>query len=352
MISLLYHTFIFTALIIFAVLFHLKYITTNFLKVITEIIKMNELNEYDPVKFVENLPPLMDRLGIKSYSYYFFYLDTEYQKTAVHSRNSIKKFVCAPDFTVYVEVSPGKLKWERSYLGILLVETIFLLLKVDVTLYLRSASKALAEFSRINSFLSHDIKNLAQFINIMEHNIGTAVTPEQKDKLLGYMKESAPALKMRADRVLLSLADASKGQVPEKETIVPCDLATNIASIMNLPLECSGSTEGYCLDRKSIIIIFENIIKNFYDKSITEPGIKLKMETVKGKDGLYISFTDNGSAIPNTEKIFEPFHSGKKGGLGIGLYHCRNMANNMNGKIWAENTAEGPRFTLSIKCDE
>jgi len=349
MLDFLYPTLIFSGLIILTVLYYLKRTASNFLLVLTEIIKMNELNEYDPVKFIDNLPQLINKLGIKGYSYYFFFLDTEYQKPFSHTKYSIKKFVYDQDFTVYIEISPGKLRWERSYLGILLVETIFLLLKIDVNLHLRSTNKALSEFSKINTFLSHDIKNLAQFINIMEHNLSESLSDSDKDRLISYLKTTAPSLKMRADRVLYALANNAKEYLPEKDILAPCEIAKNIASILNVNLDCTGEEIELYSERKGLIIIFENIIKNFYDKSISESGISLCFTVQEVDDGVLMSFKDNGSRLSDPEKIFEPFYSEKKGGLGIGLYHCRNIANNMHGTLWAENTPEGPVFNLLIK---
>lgn len=319
MISLVYQTLIISGIIIFIVLFYFRHMAKNFLRVLTEIIKMNELNEYDPVKFIENLPPLMTKLGVKDYSYYIYFLDTEYSRVSNHGKSSIKKFVYAQDFTVYVEISPGKLRLERAYLGILLVETIFLLLKIDVNLNLRSTNKALMEFSKINTFLSHDIKNLAQFINIMEHNLGKASTEAQQIKLFDYLKETAPSLKLRADRVLMSLSESAKDYLPDKKECDPYEIANNIANILNVKIEYSGERHKYLLEKKGLIIIFENIVKNFYDKSINEPGIKLTME-VSDHDGIIdIRLTDNGSHIKNPEKIFEPFYSEKSGGSELGF---------------------------------
>jgi len=352
MIELVYQTLIFSGLIIFAVLFYLKQMVSNFLRVLTEIIKMNEFNEYDPVKFVENLPPLMNKLGIDNYSYYIYFQDTEYQRNSKHKRNSIKKFVCAQDFTVYVEVSPGKLRWEKAYLSVLLVETIFLLLKIDVTLNLKAASKAMSEFNKINTFLTHDIKNLAQFINIMEHNLGQNLSEEKKEKLFGYLKSTAPSLKLRADRVINTLSDNTKEYRPDKEWLRPCEIADNTANILNVDIQCKCKNVEFFGERKGLIIIFENIIKNFYDKSISEPNITLTMELESDNKFLTMKFIDTGSPILNPEKIFEPFYSEKKGGLGIGLYHCRNIANNMQGKMWAENTPQGPAFIIKLKITQ
>jgi len=349
MIEAVYQALILSGLIILGVLYYLRKISKNFLLVVTEIMKMNEINEYDPVKFTENLPPLMDKLGVQSYSYYIMFLDTEYQKTADHKKNSIKKFVCTQEFTVYVEVSPGRLRWERAHLAYLLVDIIFILLKIDVTMNLRATTKALTELGKINTFLTHDIKNLAQFIGIMDHNLSNTKTPEQKDKLFGYLKNTAPSLKMRSDRVLMSLSENAKAYLPEKEYVNPYNTAANIARILGADLEYKDDGIEYLLEKKGIIVIFENIIKNFYDKSITQPGIKLKMAVDAENEHITISFTDSGSKIVNTEQIFEPFFSEKKGGLGIGLYHCRNIVKNMHGKMWAENRPEGPAFLIKLK---
>lgn len=348
MLNILYPSLIFAGIIILAVVFYLRQSTTSFLRVLTEIITMNEMNEYDPVKFVNNLPPLMEKLGVEAYSYYFFYLDTEQSKPDEHSKGSIKKFVCDNDFTVYVEISPGKLRREKSYLGNLLVETIFLIIKIDVNLNIRANTKALADVSKINTFLTHDIKNLAQFIGIMEHNLSENLDNEKKDRLIEYLRTTAPSLKMRSDRVLLALEKSASAFMPELDDVNPYDIAKGIADILNVHIVCEDKDVTIRTDRKRLIIIFENIIKNFYDKSVYENGIKLTMYVLRSGQDVTVIFADNGSPISNVEKIFEPFYSEKSNGLGIGLYHCRNIVNGMNGKLVAENTNEGPRFILNL----
>lgn len=183
----------------------------------------------------------------------------------------------------------------------------------------------------------------------MQHNLSGNLTSNDKERLIRYMKSSAPTIKMRADRVLSTITENTKDFMTEDEVVTPCLIARNIASIMNVPIQCNGEEEEISTDRKSLIIIFENLIKNFYDKSINEPGIKLTVSISKSEEYFTISFSDTGSMIPNTERIFEPFFSDKKGGLGIGLYHCRSIASNISGKLWAENSAEGPTFVLQLK---
>ncbi|MCB0514111.1 MAG: ATP-binding protein, partial [Bacteroidetes bacterium] len=52
-----------------------------------------------------------------------------------------------------------------------------------------------------------------------------------------------------------------------------------------------------------------------------------------------LSFKDNGEGIPKDkhEKIFEPNFTTKTSGTGLGLAICRNIIDNINGKIWLES---------------
>jgi C4-dicarboxylate-specific signal transduction histidine kinase len=60
-------------------------------------------------------------------------------------------------------------------------------------------------------------------------------------------------------------------------------------------------------------------------------------------NGVIISFADSGKGIPDDkiEEIFEPFHTTKSKGLGLGLSISKLIIDAHNGKIWAENKSDG-----------
>ena len=66
------------------------------------------------------------------------------------------------------------------------------------------------------------------------------------------------------------------------------------------------------------------------------------------------SVADCGCGIPagDTERIFQPFVTTKKQGLGLGLAICRSIIEAHGGRLWAENAAHGCgavlRFTARI----
>ena len=68
-----------------------------------------------------------------------------------------------------------------------------------------------------------------------------------------------------------------------------------------------------------------------------------------------VSVTDTGSGI-NSEiftRLFSKFASHSDGGIGLGLYLCKNIVKAHGGRIWAENNPYGKGsaffFTLPLQ---
>jgi two-component system sensor kinase FixL len=85
---------------------------------------------------------------------------------------------------------------------------------------------------------------------------------------------------------------------------------------------------------------------------------KLTLRSRRADDyDIQISVADTGSGIPPTgqEKIFEPYHTTKKEGLGLGLSLSRSIIIAHGGRLWAENQPAGGavfHFTLPVAREE
>lgn len=78
--------------------------------------------------------------------------------------------------------------------------------------------------------------------------------------------------------------------------------------------------------------------------------ISISQQTEKGS--VTISVKDTGPGISDEVKgtIFKPFVTSRKSGLGIGLAVSRNIVENHDGEIWAENCQEGgAKFSFRLK---
>jgi PAS domain S-box-containing protein len=89
-----------------------------------------------------------------------------------------------------------------------------------------------------------------------------------------------------------------------------------------------------------------NLIRNAADAmDKIEPGLrKMVIKTENGADGcVRVSVEDFGTGIDEAqkEKLFEPFHTTKTDGLGMGLAISARIIQAHNGSIWAENNPDG-----------
>ena len=68
---------------------------------------------------------------------------------------------------------------------------------------------------------------------------------------------------------------------------------------------------------------------------------------------LQISVVDNGPGLPDEvrDKLFKPFVSTKKTGMGVGLSICHTIITAHDGHLWCEPNPDGGtifRFTLPV----
>jgi signal transduction histidine kinase len=292
----------------------------------------------------------MNKLGIIDFGYYIVYLDSEYNKVSQFTnKQTLRKFVYTNQYTAYIEITPNVWKWEKKYLNTLIIETLFLLIKTDIAQHLKSISTAFNESTKLNTFINHDIKNITQFISILEHNLQNLKDDSDQKRIVSYLKETTPALKIKSDRIIAALKHSADDNLPEWETVNPAELAHHIASIFKVELEIEDEFNNTIFtDKHGLIVIFENIIKNFYDKKLKEKNITLNLRIRQKEKMLEMIFSDTGSQINYPEKIFEPFYTEKEHGLGVGLYHSRTVAKKMGIHLSAQNIQGKPSFILSL----
>lgn len=100
-------------------------------------------------------------------------------------------------------------------------------------------------------------------------------------------------------------------------------------------------------DRDRLVQMFSNIIENGI-KYMTKPG-QLTIRQKVFHNRLVLSFEDSGPGVPEESlvRLFDRFYrldssrSRKKGGSGLGLSICKNIAETMGGIISARNTTQG-----------
>ncbi len=101
-------------------------------------------------------------------------------------------------------------------------------------------------------------------------------------------------------------------------------------------------------DRELLAQAVLNLAKNALEAS---PESRVEIEARRRKKGLAIEVRDTGPGIPAEDlpRVFEPFFSTKKKGMGIGLYLAQRIVQAHGGSIEAERPEDGgTRFLIHI----
>ncbi len=127
------------------------------------------------------------------------------------------------------------------------------------------------------------------------------------------------------------------------------DLIARGVSVANL---AAGGLPAAMTDRVQLQQVLLNLIVNACDamKSNQPEDRHLTLTTFVVHDEMRIGVLDRGVGLPDdVETLFQPFHTTKEGGLGMGLSICRTLVSSHGGRLWAEHRADrGAAFYLAL----
>ena len=95
-----------------------------------------------------------------------------------------------------------------------------------------------------------------------------------------------------------------------------------------------------------------NLVMNACDASSGQPPPRrIRIHAVGEGGRIRVTVTDHGVGIAaeDLERIFQPFHTGRTDGLGLGLAVCRTIIQAHQGEIWAESRGAGSGAAVSFR---
>jgi two-component system sensor kinase FixL len=118
----------------------------------------------------------------------------------------------------------------------------------------------------------------------------------------------------------------------------------------NLPADVS-----ILADKVQIQQVLLNLLRNAAEAVANQESREIALLTEANAATLQISVVDSGPGLPDEvrDKLFQPFVSTKKTGMGVGLSICHTIITAHDGHLWSEPNPDGGtifRFTLPIAC--
>lgn len=218
-------------------------------------------------------------------------------------------------------------------------------------------SRQFESFIRISAMLTHDLKNAIEGLSLTVGNMERHFDNPQfrADALKGLTSatDKLKALVARLSRPLTSLSGEHKR--PTKVDLIPI-----IQRVLAMTAEPSRGKHAivtrlppslYALaDAVRVEEVIENLVLNALE-AMTERGGTLTIEagqTEHGAPSFSVSDTGRGMTRSFIEtRLFRPFSTTKKTGIGLGLYTCREVIKASGGLIEVDSV-EGAGTTFRV----
>ncbi|MBF0554942.1 MAG: hypothetical protein HQK96_10375 [Nitrospirae bacterium] len=320
--------------------------TSRFARVILELSDLNERVQYDAAAFLFEIPVYLKKIRVRDFAYNVCHGGASFKKELTGADVFIIKSYDDGDLRVSFTLVPSFSRGALKTLYALVLEHIFLIIRQDMLMKIRTLSDTFTNVLKVQVFVQHDIKNIAQFIQTSYYNLQNLKDEADELRYVRYLKDSYSPLMLKANKIINTLNLRPSDKQPTMMTIKIEDVLQQLISLYHLQCEVRGKGSVYA-NEGTIFLIFDNLVKNMYDKYLEEE-LELSIEIVDEAGKIRVCAFDTGSPIADIEKIFEPFYSTKSGGSGIGLFQVRAHASKLGGTVTARNVENGVIFEITL----
>ena len=218
-------------------------------------------------------------------------------------------------------------------------------------------SQKLAANERLMRILAHEIRNPLNNISLsVDHfDLMEEEDPEMEKNLIDIIRRNCT----RINHIITELLNLTRPQELSFETHSLQDIMEECLSINSDRLELQKISVRKAFptevleisaDKPKLLLAFNNILVNAIEAMPSQQG-ELEVSISKITNGASVSIRDNGSGIPEEylSKLFEPFFTLKKNGIGLGLAACYSIIQSHNASVRVESEVnKGTEFVVSF----
>lgn len=220
------------------------------------------------------------------------------------------------------------------------------------------ARKTLKTWGMIAAGTAHELRNLLAVINsCTQLCLEDGIEASLKENLEMIRRSGQSANKIIKKLLnLAATADLEIGPVDLNEVVLEAwDMINAIApdkKIFNPKLD--PQLPGIQGDREKLKQVFYNLFLNAIQAVSNQGKITVETRHLTSQNLMEVIITDDGPGIAyeKLDKIFTPFYSTKKEGIGMGLVICQSIVQRHKGCIVVDaGWGQGARFSVRLPLD-
>ncbi|MGB5139337.1 MAG: ATP-binding protein, partial [Candidatus Zixiibacteriota bacterium] len=216
-------------------------------------------------------------------------------------------------------------------------------------------TRELANFTKISSFVIHDVKNLISMLSMIIQNA------ERKFDDPRFQQMTTDTLKGAQERMQRLISRLSSPGKQLDFALSNCDLneiLLTLADEMKLPAQHKvevqidiGSLPPVKGNAEKLRSVLSNLIINAIEAMPNGGQLRFSSSVDDATCSLFVQ--DSGVGMTSEfirDRLFRPFQTSKQSGLGIGLFQSRELVEQMGGALSVQSTVgEGSSFILKLK---
>lgn len=261
---------------------------------------------------------------------------------------------------LHVGLRHGAPRGEKRLFANHLAQVFVLLLETRLRERTAALSAALAERARLSLYLQHDMRNLAQWVGWVGTDFVQADTPEVLMRVAQRLQGNAPLVLERAQRLMAALGNGRQASTPR--TVPLRNALEQAARLAGIEISIQGDNTAWIapeLLERALDNLLSNLATDWREGLTLAPSAVIDAPLASAGPGaqarvaLACPLPPRGLDLP-PEKLFEPFASGRPGGLGLGLYQARHCLREAGGELHATVVDQQLRFTLLLpqECEK